>query len=292
MNKCNLCPRKCNAEREESSGRGICAQGSEISVSRASLHMWEEPPISGERGSGTIFFTGCSLHCVFCQNSAISRVGCRGKVMSPQELCEVMLGLQSQGAENINLVTPTHFAVKIAEALTEAKKHLTIPVVYNSSGYESVDTLRILDGLVDVYMPDFKYFSSEISAKYAACPDYSAVALAAIGEMFRQSRSTVFDGRGIMRRGLLIRHLILPSCRHDSMEILRTLSQNFPLSDIRLSLMSQYTPDFAKASPYPELHRRITSFEYASVLEYAQELGFIGYMQQRASATPDFTPDF
>ncbi len=288
---CNLCPRMCGVKRTPDS-LGICGQEWEIRIARADLHPFEEPCISGNRGSGTVFFCGCSLHCVYCQNSKISGISSVGESLSPTELGELFLRLQNKGAHNINLVTPTHFAIGIAHALESVKDRLTVPVVYNTSGYERVNTLRLLDGLVDIYMPDFKYISPILSEKYSAAPDYGEVAESAIAEMFRQVGACVLDKNGLLQKGVLVRHLILPSCRKDSMAILDRLAELLPPDKLLLSLMRQYTPEFAAESPYRELHRRLTSFEYESVLDHAHKLGFVGYRQGKTSATTDYTPNF
>lgn len=294
MKKCYLCPRRCGSDR--SAGEyGICGQGATVRIARAGLHPFEEPPISGTRGSGTIFFEGCSLGCVFCQNRAISRADAKsseGKDVSREELAQLMLALRDAGAHNINLVTPTHFADKIAEALSDVREELNIPVVYNSSGYETLETLSMLEGLVDVYMPDMKYGTSELAERYSYAPDYTETALAAIAEMLRQTGKPVFDSDGILLRGTLVRHLVLPSHRADSMEALRRLASAVPPEDVLLSVMSQYTPEFALDSEHKALHRRVTSFEYASVVDYATALGFDGFTQKRSSASAAYTPDF
>ena len=293
MSRCNLCPRRCGVDR--SAGEyGICGQGSELRIARVSLHPYEEPPISGARGSGTIFFEGCSLCCVFCQNRAISRARGEtdGRSVSVDALCEIMLGLRDEGAHNINLVTPTHFADKIAMALREVKPTLGIPVVYNSSGYERTETLRMLEGLVDVYMPDLKYGTGETAKKYSSAEDYPEVALAAISEMYRQTGAYVLDSDDMLIKGVLVRHLVLPSCRADSRAALDALASTVPASGILLSVMSQYTPEFAYDSGYRELGRRVTSFEYRSVADHASALGFEGFTQGRASASAAYTPKF
>lgn len=291
MKECNLCPRLCGAARD--SGRlGFCGQGNEVRVARSSLHFYEEPVISGSRGSGTVFFSGCSLRCVFCQNKAISRAQDSGREVSVNELCEIMLSLKDQGAHNINLVTPTHFADKIAEALAKVKDKLMIPVVYNSSGYERVETLEMLEGLVDVYMPDFKYFSGELSGSYSSAPDYFEVCSKAILEMFRQVGKYELDSEGMMRRGLLVRHLVLPACRKDSIEVFRRLAEILPPSEILVSVMSQYTPEFALGCGYKNLERKVTQFEYSSVTDEVLKLGFDGFFQGRSSASSVYTPDF
>ncbi len=290
MEKCFLCPRKCGVERKLLTG--YCGEGDTAVISRAALHMWEEPPISGTRGSGTIFFCGCNLRCVFCQNKTISRGGGARKEVSIDELSDIMLALEAEGAHNINLVTPTHFADKVAAALTKVKHKLNIPVVYNSSGYENISTLRMFEGLVDIYLPDFKYASNELAARYSSAPDYPEVAKAAVGEMFRQTGAFVSDENGIMQKGLIVRHLVLPACRHDSIAVLDILADTLPTKDIKLSLMSQYTPEFALDCEFKNLHRKLTSFEYNSVLSHAISLGFDGYFQHISSATSSYTPDF
>jgi putative pyruvate formate lyase activating enzyme len=261
-------------------------------IARAALHFFEEPPISGTRGSGTVFFVGCSLRCVFCQNRVISRADRIGRVVTPEELADIFLSLEAQGAHNINLVTPTHFADGLLEALTMARSNLTVPVVYNTSGYERVETLRRLDGLVDIYLPDFKYISSELSSRYSAAPDYAEVAADALREMFRQVGRYEIGEDGLMQRGMIVRHMVLPKGRQDSIAVLDRLAELLPVDGILLSLMSQYTPEFAMDSPYAELHRKVTTFEYRSVVERAAALGFDGFMQEKSSATAQYTPDF
>lgn len=288
--RCFLCPRSCGAARD--AGKvGFCGVDAQIRVARAALHPFEEPPISLERGSGTVFFTGCSLRCIFCQNSAI-RAPEAGKVLSAERLAELFLFLQEKGAENINLVTATHYADSVAAALRLAKPRLQIPVVYNCGGYERVETLRALAGLVDVYLPDFKYVSSALSAAYSSAPDYAAVATAALAEMFAQMGRVQFDARGKMTRGVMVRHLVLPGCRTDSLAVLERIAQTVPRSDIRLSLMRQYTPDFAPADAPKNLKRRVTSFEYESVMARAEEMGFEGFFQGKEAASAAYTPNF
>ncbi len=293
MSKCCLCPRRCAADRENGE-LGYCRQKNKITVARSSLHMWEEPPISGKNGSGTVFFCGCSLRCVFCQNRDISRGRIAGTEVTPYELSRIMLDLQSAGAHNINLVTPTHFADLIAQAIEIAKPSLYIPVIYNCGGYELPGTIERMRGLIDIYMPDFKYFSSELSGKYSGAPDYCRVATEAVKAMYAQVGKIEFDSNGMLKKGVIVRHLVLPGCRHDSMKVLKTLAQAVPPDNgnILLSLMNQYTPDFALDCEYKNLHRKLTSFEYESVLEYAASLGFEGFCQQRSAASPSYTPDF
>ncbi len=291
MSECRLCPRLCGRDRSKGE-RGYCNEGETIRVARIAPHNFEEPPISGTRGSGTVFFVGCSLGCEFCQNKDISRGGIKGREIGPAELSDTFLKLQERGVHNINLVTPTHFADGVREALETAKPRLTIPVVYNTSGYERVETLKSFEGLVDIYLPDLKYASSELARKYSHAPDYPQIALSAIAEMYRQVGKYEFDGDGLLKRGVVVRHLVLPSARADSMAALRTLAETLSPKDILLSLMSQYTPEFALESQYKELKRRVTTFEYESVLKCALELGFEGFMQGRTSSTDVYTPNF
>ncbi len=291
MEGCTLCPRMCYADR--STGQlGFCGQGAELRIARAALHPFEEPPISGSVGSGTVFFCGCSLRCVFCQNRDISRSARIGRTVSIKELGEILLSLQAEGAHNVNLVTPTHFADGICRALESIKDRLTVPVVWNTSGYERVEALRRLEGLVDIYLPDFKYLSPDLALRYSAAPDYGEVAADALTEMFRQVGPIQMDGDGMLRRGVMVRHLVLPAGRKDSMAVLDRIAALLPVDGILLSLMSQYTPEFAADCPYTELHRRVTTFEYESVLRHAEELGFRGYMQGKASASSVYTPNF
>ena len=256
--------------------------------------MWEEPPISAKRGSGTIFFAGCNMGCVFCQNREISRPEVlAGKAFDEDGLWRIMVALRHKGAHNINLVTPTHYADRIARVLAAHKHELGIPVVYNCGGYESVEALKMLDGLVDIYLPDFKYFSSELSKKYSNAPDYMQVASAALDEMLRQQSRCVFDENGIMQKGVIVRHLVLPGCRKDSFEVLKKIAEIRGDRDMRISLMRQFTPDFLPdGDEFSSLRRRLTSFEYDSVLKLADELGFEGFSQGPESATADFTPNF
>ena len=291
MSGCILCPRQCGAHRSQGE-LGVCGETGDMRIARAALYPFEEPPISGTRGSGTVFFCGCPLRCVYCQNKSISRGMQAGQPITPHELALLFLSLQAQGAHNINLVTPTHFADGIVAALTEAKPRLSIPVVYNTSGYERVETLRMLEGLVEIYMPDFKYASAELGRNYSAAGDYPRVAEAALVEMHRQVGAVVVGEDGLMKRGLLVRHLVLPGGRKDSIALLEHLADLLPPKEILLSLMSQYTPEFAMDTPYPELHRRVTTFEYETVMSRAVALGFEGFMQGRASATSVYTPTF
>lgn len=287
-NICRLCPRECGIDREK--GRGFCSVSNDLYISRIALHEWEEPAVSGTRGSGTVFFSGCNLRCVFCQNKKISR-SAAGHVYSEDELVREMLRLEGEGAHNVNLVTPTHYAKKLVSVLEKARPKLKIPIVWNSGGYESVETLKMLDGLVDVYLPDLKYYSSELSERYSSAPDYFAVASKAIAEMHRQVGRVVIED-GLIKKGIIVRHLVLPSCRKDSVRIIEELAKILPADEIKLSIMRQFTPDFVDGDRYPELARRITSFEYDSVVKKALELGFDGYTQGAGSAKAVYTPDF
>lgn len=285
MSKCFLCPKKCGADRPAE--RGFCGADT-LRLGRAAPHYYEEPPISGVNGSGALFFSGCPLSCVFCQNHELSD-GCSGEPVTVEKLVDIMKTLEDAGCHNINLVSPTPYVKEIIKALDAAK--LQIPVVYNTSGYERVQTLKALDGYVDVYLPDFKYVSSEIAEKYSGVTDYLSVTAEAIQEMIRQRGGCEYDGRGIMKRGVIIRHLVLPSHKDESIAVLKYLSENYDKSKFLLSLMSQYVPVF-KASEYKELNRRLTSLEYRRVSEYAVSLGFNGFFQDASSQTSDYTPDF
>ena len=257
-------------------------------LARCSLHYWEEPCISGAKGSGTVFFSGCSLKCVFCQNYKLSHNN-YGETVTKERLGEIFLELEEQGAENINLVNPTHFIPVIAQTLRDYS--VKIPVVYNSSGYERVESLRCLEGLIDIYLPDLKYYDSEVSAKYAAAPDTNEYASSAVLEMARQVGAPVFDEQGRMTRGLMVRHLILPANTNQSIKILQWVKENLP-ERIYVSLMCQYTP-YGNLEAYPELNRRITKREYEKVVRYMEQLGLLdGYVQERSSANQEYIPDF
>ncbi len=288
-NNCRQCPRDCGVDRTKTVG--YCGAPWGFRVARVALHPWEEPSISGTRGSGTVFFSGCNLGCVFCQNREVSH-DCLGKSLGSDELEKLMLRLWREGAHNINLVTPTPYAEQLAELLSRVKEKLPIPIVYNCGGYERVETLRRLEGLVDVYLPDMKYYDPAIAARYSDAADYPSVAMDALAEMLRQTGKPTFDGDGLLRSGTVVRHLVLPAHRADSIALLRALHARFGADAFLLSLMSQYTPDFAKKSPFENLHRRVTSFEYDSVRREAEQLGFDGYFQAPASASVVYTPDF
>lgn len=286
-NKCTLCPRGCNADRTVS--LGYCGEGNRARVAKAMLHRWEEPCISGKNGSGAIFFSGCSLKCVYCQNSAISRHG-KGELFSEHQLAELMLDLQAQGAQNINLVTPTHFANVIRKGIDIARSELTVPIVWNTSGYETVQAVAALEGYVDIFLTDFKYASHELSARYSAAPDYPDVAAKALAEMVSLTGKPQFDGE-LLKKGVILRHLVLPGCYRDSIAVLRRVAELVGTEGVILSLMAQYTPDFLQEG-YAELARRITTYEYEKVADEARALGFDGYFQERSAASCSFTPDF
>ncbi|MBR2381114.1 MAG: radical SAM protein [Clostridia bacterium] len=290
MKECVMCPRNCSVDRAAGE-RGFCGVGNEFVIGSADLHFWEEPCISGKRGSGAIFFSGCNLRCVFCQNKDISRE-IVGKKYTESELISKMLELQERGAHNINLVTATPYSLFVAHALEKAKKDLKIPVVYNCGGYESIEALRTLDGLVDIYLPDFKYYDEDIANKYSSAPNYAEISSKALIEMHRQVGKLTLDENGIATRGLIVRHLVLPSHREDSKAVLKHITEILPVNDVTLSLMRQYTPDFADESAPKNLKRRLTSFEYDDVLNYALSLGFDGFSQAKDSAKKDFTPEF
>ncbi|MBQ7942804.1 MAG: radical SAM protein [Lachnospiraceae bacterium] len=289
MAACNLCPRGCNADRQQ--GKiGYCGVSGAIRVARASLHMWEEPPISGTNGSGTVFFTGCALRCVYCQNRKIALADL-GETISVSRLAEIFLKLQEKQAHNINLVTPSHYVPQIVEALGKAKQQgLVLPVVYNTGSYEKVETLRMLEGLVDIYLPDCKYYNSELSARYSNAPDYFEVASAAIAEMVRQVGTPVFEGE-LLKRGVVVRHMILPGNTKDSKAVLKYLHDTYG-DDIYISIMNQYTP-LEAMKDYPEINRRITQREYKKVIDYALSIGIENaFIQEGETAKESFIPDF
>ena len=290
MSNCILCPRACHADRLDG-GVGYCGQTADIMAARASLHYWEEPCISGTSGSGTVFFSGCNLRCVFCQNHNIA-LGKAGRVITPEHLVKIFLQLQEQGANNINLVTPTHFLPQIVIALQQAKNQgLSIPIVYNTGSYESPEALRHLDGLVDIYLPDLKYFSPELSAAYSHAPDYFEIACAAIAEMYRQGGGAVIEDEQ-MTRGVIIRHLVLPGCIDNSLGVLDWIADHFPKKDVLVSLMSQYVP-MGHAKQMPPFDRRITQDEYDAVLSYLYLLELDnGYTQDFSAASADYIPEF
>lgn len=303
MSDCTLCPRNCHADRTHNNF-GVCGVGSEPVIARAALHMWEEPCISGKEGSGTVFFSGCNLGCIFCQNYDIAHRK-KGKAISTTRLSEIFLELQDKNANNINLVTPTHFIPQIIDALMNAKKNgLSIPVIYNSSGYESVETLQMLDGLIDVYLPDLKYFSSELSGKYSHATDYFEKASLAITEMVRQTGEPLFrtkdgilltadqyDDEAYICKGTIVRHLLLPGCLEDSKSVIKYLYNTFG-NQIYISIMNQYTP-LKQVAGLPELNRKVSPDDYEALVDYAISLGVEnGFIQEGDVAAESFIPEF
>lgn len=289
MFKCNLCPRKCNTQRKAltDSGKGFCNMGENPVVARAALHFWEEPPISGTNGSGTVFFSGCNLKCVFCQNEEISS-GCFGKEITVERLRKIYFELINQGAHNINLVTGTHFINAIAKSLEQP---LPVPVVYNCGGYESIDSLKLLEGKVQIYLPDLKYADNELALKYSDAPNYFEIATNAIKEMFRQVGKYEFDENGIMTKGVIIRHLILPNNLENTKRVIDWVKDNFNDGEVLFSLMSQFTPN--KTCKIPELSRRLTQDEYDEIEDYLFDSGIEdGFFQELSSAKEEYIPPF
>lgn len=286
---CRLCPRNCGCDRRITTGFCGCRAG--LRAARAALHHWEEPCISGARGSGTVFFSGCTLQCCFCQNFPISAEH-YGKDLSPRRLGEIFLELQDQGAHNINLVTPTQYLPWILPALDQVRDRLAIPVVYNCGGYEKPETIELLKDYIDIWLPDLKYFDSGISARYSRAADYFSVASKAIVQMVNQTGKPVQNASGLLEKGVIIRHMVLPGQRKDSFRLLRWLKETLEPGTYLLSLLSQFTP-FYKSCDYPELNRRITTFEYQSVVDEAIRLGLTeGFMQEKSSAKEEYTPPF
>ncbi|MDO5378754.1 MAG: radical SAM protein [Clostridia bacterium] len=283
---CTLCPRNCRAERTDEAGKGLCGAGTMPRVARAALHRWEEPCISGTRGSGTVFFSGCALRCAFCQNEAISHGG-TGENVSVRRLADIFRELEGQGAHNINLVTAAHFVPQVIEALCLYRPR--VPIVYNSSGYERVETLRMLDGVIDVYLPDYKYIDPAMAGLLSGAPDYPEIAWAAIKEMRRQTGPAVYDEAGMMTRGTLVRHLLLPGLVGDCMKILARIRDELPGTPV--SLMGQYMP-CGRARSIPGMNRRVTRREYDRALAYMEAIGLDGYRQELAAASEAFVPDF
>jgi putative pyruvate formate lyase activating enzyme len=288
LEACRFCPRNCGALRSETSGSGRCGMGADAVVARAALHFWEEPCISGTRGSGAVFFTGCPLGCVFCQNYAISSEKAVGRRLSAEQLAELFQSLEKQGAHNINLVTPTHFTPAILEALAIRKP--SVPVVWNCGGYETQETLSLLKGKVDIYLPDLKFAESSLAAELCGAPDYPWTAEAAVLEMAGQTGPAVFDADGILLRGTVVRHLMLPGHTKNSIAVLEWLAANLP-KGVPVSLMAQYIP-CGRASEHPPLDRRITQREYDKVLDRLFALGLDGYVQERESAKKEYIPPF
>ena len=293
MNKyenCLLCPRKCGINR--STGQtGVCGVSSEIKVARAALHYWEEPCISGKRGSGAVFFSGCSLHCVFCQNREISD-GKAGKVISKERLSDIFMELADKGANNINLVTPGQYIPDIVWAVNDAKSRgMKLPIIYNTSGYENVTELKLLEGIVDVYLPDFKYMDSTLSARYSRAKDYPSVAKQALSEMVRQQPDVVIDNAtGLIQKGVIVRQLLLPGHVNDAKAVLKYLYDTYH-DHVYISMMSQFTP--IALEDYPEINRTVTKREYERLVNYALEIGITNaFIQEGDVAKDSFIPAF
>lgn len=288
--KCYICPRMCGADRENGQ-IGVCGADNNIKIARAAPHMWEEPCISGTKGSGTVFFSHCNLKCVFCQNYSISTLG-GGKIVTQKELADIFLRLEGMGVHNINLVTPTHYITQIIGALDIAKSRgLSLPIVYNTSSYENVKSLKMLDGYIDIYLPDLKYFSDKYAIKYSHAPKYFETASKAVAEMYRQTGLPEFDENGLMKKGTVVRHLMLPHLLFDSKKIIDYLYKTYG-DNIYISIMSQYTP-LETVKDYPELNNRISAEYYNCLIDYASELGIVNaFVQDGDSASESFIPPF
>jgi len=290
LKNCRLCPRNCGVDRENGEA-GFCRADSRIKIARADLHFWEEPCLSGTKGSGTVFFSGCNLRCVFCQNYKIS-TGDTGWYVTVEELSDIFLKLQEKGAHNINLVTAVHYIPQVAIALKKAKeKGLLIPVCYNSGGYESVEALKLLEGLVDIYLPDFKYYDEKYALKYSSAKNYPEIAKSAIAEMFRQVGEPVFSDDGMMKKGVIVRHLMLPGLLFDSKKIIDYLYSEYKDS-IWISIMNQYTPT-KKVEKIKNLNRPLLKAHYEAMLRYAAELGVENaFVQGEGTVGESFVPEF
>ena len=290
LKKCELCPRKCQINRLNNE-IGFCGATYKIKIARASLHNWEEPCISGTNGSGTVFFSHCTLKCVFCQNYNLSHNNF-GKEITIERLSDIFLELQAKGAHNINLVTPTHYIPQIIEALKIAKSEgLTIPIVYNSSGFENLEIIKLLNGLIDIYLPDFKYFNNELARKYSSASNYFENVSACLHEMFNQVGQPEFNN-DIMQKGIIIRHLVLPGFTEDSKKILNYIHKNYK-NKVYISIMNQYTPIISNLKNYPEISRKLTNIEYDNVIDYAISLGIENaFIQEGETATESFIPEF
>lgn len=291
MSDCTLCPRRCHVNRE-GGYTGYCGVTSKIVVARAALHRWEETCISGENGSGAVFFSGCNMRCVFCQNYNIAGAKA-GKEITTERLAEIFLELEGQGAHNVNLVTPTHYVPQIIEALNLAKREgLHIPVVYNTSGYECKETLQMLEGYVDIYLPDFKYMNERLARRLSCASDYTVYVKQAVKEMVRQTGGIEMDEKtGLMKRGVIVRHLVLPGHVKDSKEIISYLQETYG-DRIMISVMNQYTP-MPRAKDLDQLGRRVTKREYEKVVDHALEIGVTnGYIQKGGTASESFIPEF
>ena len=288
LKKCTLCPRECSVNRYEK--KGFCGEDYRIRIARAELHLWEEPCISGKNGSGTVFFSGCNLKCRFCQNFEISSEN-KGFELTEEQLAKTFLMLQKRGAENINLVNPTHFVPQIINSLDLCRDKLKIPVVYNCGGYEKKETLLLLKNYVDIFLPDLKYYSSENSNRYSGAADYFTHCSEALRIMTAITGKPQFDKNGMMKKGVIVRHLVLPSCRHDSIKLMNWLGESFAPDEIMVSLMCQYTPVY-KAADFHEINRRTTAFEYKSAVKELQKFDFNGFMQEKSSASQEYIPEF
>lgn len=284
---CNICPRKCSVDRSKT--YGFCGVGENLKISRAALHFYEEPCISGESGSGTVFFSGCNLKCVYCQNKAIS--GGFGKEITAERLAEIFIELQEKGANNINLVTPDHYALQIKRIIEKAKKNgLKIPIVYNTSGYCDVDTIKVLKGVVDIFLTDFKYVSNELSKKYSSCENYFEIASVALKQMFLQIGKPQYDEDGIMQKGVIVRHLCLPENAQDSKRVIEYVYNEYK-DDVILSIMNQFTP--IGECKYKELNKKLTEEEYQEIIDFAIDLGVENaFIQEGETADESFIPDF
>lgn len=287
LRNCRLCPRECGADRYAE--KGFCGESAAVRIARAELHMWEEPCISGTKGSGTVFFSGCNLKCCFCQNYEISHLG-KGFELTREELAETFIRMQDMGAHNVNLVNPTHFVPQILDALEICGERLRIPIVYNSGGYEKPETLDMLRGKVDIFLPDLKYFDAQASREYSGAADYFEKAITAIRRMADIAGKPIIED-GIMKRGVIVRHLILPNHRHDSLRLIEELEKRFAADEIMVSLMCQYTPVY-RAAEHKEIDRKLSGFEYKTAAERLEQAGFAGYFQQRDSAQEKYIPQF
>ena len=290
MELCTLCPRKCRVDRSKKCG--FCGASNKVKIARCALHFWEEPCISGKNGSGTVFFSHCTMKCVFCQNHKISHLG-NGKTISVQELSDCFVELAGKGAHNINLVTPTHYVPQIIEAVKSARnKGLDIPIIYNSGGYENPETIRMLDGIIDVYLPDLKYYDDKYAIRYSGAKDYFKIAATAIAKMYEQVGKCVFDGDGMIKKGVIVRHLMLPGLLFDSKKIIDYLYSTYG-DDIFISIMNQYTPISSILTDFPEINKKISERYYNSLIDYAVNLGVKNaYIQDGETAKESFIPEF
>ena len=290
LSNCNLCNRKCGVNRLNNE-IGICSANDKIKIARASLHKWEEPPVSGKNGSGTVFFSHCNLKCVFCQNHEISQEH-NGIYISIEKLSDIFLDLQNKGAANINLVTPTHYVPQIIEALEIAKnKGLVLPILYNTNGYDSLETIKFLNGYIDVYLPDFKYFNDKYSMKYSKVNNYKENVFNILKEMVNQVGEPKFNDEGLIEKGVIIRHLMLPGLLFDSKKVIDTIYSTFK-NNVYISIMNQYTPMF-NAQKYPEINKSLNPKHYCSLINYATELGVTnGFIQDEGTSSTKYVPDF